>query len=261
MYKIFFTVLAVILFLITAGLSLFCPEMHKNMLLYDSGFKIVLHENEADTEQVIPAKINPVPVKSNATAQKTDVIPVETAVNTETGIVHTPVSIENKNIVKPESVNIQTPKKEIQAPLKQAAPVKMQTLPVSKQQPAVKTQAEAVQEEIIMWNKWRSDLQNRIMSDVKLPIVKQGTIFKFSFDVDKYGKITNISTWSTDASYTPFAIQYIAPVIRSYQGRDFMNFPVGSNRITTTVSGAWKISDKTTYSKPSDYQDVEKIRD
>ena len=262
MYKVFFIVLAVILFLITAGLSLFCPKMHKNMLLYDSGLKIVLHENEADTTQVIPAKINPVAVKINTAAKKTTVIPVDTTVNTHTEIVNTPVNTENKNIVKPESVNIQPQRKETPAPLKQTAPVKKnQTSPVSKPQPAVKTQAEIEQEEIVLWNKWRSDLQNRIMSDVKLPIVKQGTIFKFSFDVDKYGKITNISTWSTDANYTPFAIQYIAPVIRSYQGRDFMNFPAGSNRITTTVSGAWKISDKTTYSKPSDYQDVEKIRD
>ena len=78
--------------------------------------------------------------------------------------------------------------------------------------------------------------------------------------LDKYGKITNISTWSPDPNYTPYAIQYIAPVIRSYQGRDFMNFPAGSNRVTTTVSGAWKISDKMTYSSPSDYADVEKIR-
>ena len=35
------------------------------------------------------------------------------------------------------------------------------------------------QEEEIEWNKWRSNLQNQIMKDVKLPIIPQGTVFKF----------------------------------------------------------------------------------
>ena len=113
---------------------------------------------------------------------------------------------------------------------------------------------------MILWNKWRSDLQNQIMSDVKLPTVAKGTIFRFSFEVDKYGKISNIKTWSENSMYTPYAIQYIAPVIRSYQGKDILNFPKGSNRYTTTVEGGWKISDKTKFSTPDDFEDVEKIR-
>ena len=40
------------------------------------------------------------------------------------------------------------------------------------------------QQELILWNKWRSNIQNSIMKDVKLPIIQEGTIFKFSFDVD-----------------------------------------------------------------------------
>ena len=115
------------------------------------------------------------------------------------------------------------------------------------------------QEEEIAWNRWRSNLQNQIMKDSKLPIVPNGTIFKFSFTVDKYGKLTNVKTWSTNPSYTPYAIQYIAPAIRSYQGRSILNFPLGSNRVITDVTGGWKISSTAKYSTPQDYNDIEKV--
>ena len=115
------------------------------------------------------------------------------------------------------------------------------------------------QEEAIAWNKWRSNLQNQIMKDSKLPNVPNGTIFKFSFSVDKYGKVTNVKTWSETQMYTPYAIQYIAPVIRNYQGRSILNFPSGSNRVTTDVTGGWKISTSAKYSTPQDFNDIEKV--
>ena len=115
------------------------------------------------------------------------------------------------------------------------------------------------QEEAIAWNRWRSNLQNQIMKDSKLPNVPNGTIFKFSFSVDKYGKVTNVKTWSETQMYTPYAIQYIAPVIRNYQGRSILNFPSGSNRVTTDVTGGWKISTSAKYSTPQDFNDIEKV--
>ena len=42
------------------------------------------------------------------------------------------------------------------------------------------------QEETIAWNKWRSNLTNEIMRDTKLPDIPNGTLFQFSFDVDKF---------------------------------------------------------------------------
>ena len=98
------------------------------------------------------------------------------------------------------------------------------------------------------------------MRDVKMPYVPKGTVFKFSFDVDKYGRITNIKTWSTSSNYTPFAIQFIAPVIRSYQGKNILDFPSGTQRLSTTVKGGWKISDSAKYSTPNDYNDIEKVK-
>lgn len=126
-----------------------------------------------------------------------------------------------------------------------------------------KTQTQHImsaQEEEIAWNKWRSNLNNQIMRDSKLPIVPNGIVFKYKFSVDKFGKVSNVQTWSTTQSYTPYAIQFIAPVIRSYQGHAILNFPTGSNRVTTEVTGAWRISSSEKLSTPSDYNDIEKIK-
>jgi hypothetical protein len=116
------------------------------------------------------------------------------------------------------------------------------------------------QEEEIAWQIWRSNLQNKIMQDAKLPNVPQGTIFKFTFDVDKYGKVSNIHTSCTNnAQYTPYAIQYIAPVIRAYQGRSILNFPEGSKRVTTSFVGSFKVSNSSKYSTAGDYKDTERV--
>ena len=97
------------------------------------------------------------------------------------------------------------------------------------------------------------------MQDTKLPDVPNGTIFQFSFNVDKYGKITNVQTGAIPANYTPYAIQYIAATIRSYQGRSLLDFPTGTSRTYTTVSGKWKISNTSKYSTPQDYNDIERV--
>ena len=98
------------------------------------------------------------------------------------------------------------------------------------------------------------------MRDAKLPTMPNGIIFKYKFTVDKYGKVSNVQTSSLTPGYTPYAIQFIAPVIRSYQGHSILNFPTGSKRVTTVVSGAWKISNTSKYSSPDDYHDIEKVR-
>ena len=108
-------------------------------------------------------------------------------------------------------------------------------------------------EEEIAWNVWRSNLQNQIMRDVKLPILPNGIVFRFSFNVDKYGKITNIYTYSDNSLYTPYAVQYIAPVIRSYQGKTILNFPEGSSRLATEFKGGWKISSSERLSRSEEH--------
>lgn len=148
-----------------------------------------------------------------------------------------------KNIVNTQPVKT-VPQKVVSAQPVKTAP-----------KPVVITPAQ----EEIAWNIWRSNLQNKIMHDTKLPPVPMGTIFRFSFDVDKFGRITNIQTWSDTSQYTPYAIQFVAPVIRNCQGRSILTFPEGTSRTSTKFVGAWKISTSSKYSTPQDYNDIEKV--
>ena len=266
----------------------FTPKMHKQILVYDSAYEIVdTHKVETETKQ-LPTKTNQQPSQKTVQKQtvnkpvtqvfvqkqnKTVTEPVTKTVKQQT--VKTTATAKKTQPVKQVQTQV---KKQVQTTTKQASKPQTkktatqtvkktpaaQTKTAEKQQKTsvqiAKEQQEAEQLELIRWNKWRSDLQNKIMQDVKLPIVPQGTVFKFSFDVDKYGKVMNIQTWSTNPSFTPYAIQYIAPVIRSYQGKSILNFPEGSNRISTTVEGGWKISSSTKYSTPADFKDIETVR-
>ena len=169
--------------------------------------------------------------------------------NTQTTTQSAPTGTSTKTVAQTQPVQQQT--KTVSAP----QPVQ-QAKTVSAPQPV---KVMTAQEEEIAWNKWRSNLQNQIMKDSKMPNMPTGTVFKFSFTVDKYGKVTNVKTWSTTPQYTPYAIQYIAPAIRSYQGHSILNFPAGSSRVTTEVTGGWKIATSAKYSTPQDFNDIEKV--
>jgi len=207
------------------------PQMHSNVMIYDSSYKIVEQNVDTQTEKEVPT-----------------VTQVTTPETIQT-------KIENIIDTKPVTQKIETTK---QSDTKVSEPIKaVQKTAVQK---TTNTKVLTEQQEEIEWNKWRSNLQNQIMRDVKLPIIPRGTIFKFEFDVDKYGKISNVQTWSMTSSYTPYAIQYIAPVIRSYQGKTILNFPSGSNRTETHVTGGWKIALTSRYSTPRDYNDTETVK-
>ena len=176
----------------------------------------------------------------------------------------TPVTTQTTAPRPVTTTTTQTPVKVASAPVgvKTTTPVttQQQVQPQKPVQQAVVPKVLTPQEEEIAWQIWRSNLQNKIMQDAKLPNVPQGTIFKFTFDVDKYGKVSNIHTSCTNnPQYTPYAIQYIAPVIRAYQGRSILNFPQGSQRVTTSFVGSFKVSNSSKYSTAGDYNDTERI--
>ncbi len=280
MYRIFSIVIIAFIVVSTLLVVILKPEMHKEVLIYDSAYTIVQADKVSTETKELPTtsavktdkkivreKINNIN-KIQPVTKETEKI--QTAKKTTTAVTKTSsqkqqVSTKVVKTTKPvqtKQVKTNTVKSKPAAKTKTVAKQKNTTVskPATPAKTAAQTQQSAEQTELIKWNKWRSDIQNQLMKDVRLPIVPQGTVFKFQFDVDKYGKVTNIQTWSTNASFTPFAIQYIAPVIKSYQGRSILNFPQGSNRIATTVEGGWKISNTTKYSTPSDFKDIEKVR-
>ena len=180
--------------------------------------------------------------------------------------------VQNKTIVQPKvqnKINLpksvqeivnSAPKENTKAVPKQPEIKKEQTVKTSPQQ-VVKDEPKTVltEEEIILWNKWRSDLQNQVMRDARVA-APMGTRFRFSFTVDKFGNISNLRVWSDTPYFTPLAVSSIKPVLLSYQGKNILKFPKGTKRIQTNVTGGFVISTYDKYSRPDDYADVEKIR-
>ena len=266
--KLILQILFILTIVATVSICAIQPDMHKNVIVYDSAYTIV-PEDEVKTEtQEIPIMEKEVTPQKTVTHTEKAVeqIPqkqtkIETKVQQKT--VTTPkqtTTVKKQTSTAPATTVVKQAEKPVETVVKEVKKVeqpkveqKVITKPV--QTPVTLTQ----QQEEIAWNIWRSNLMNKIMQDTKLPIIPTGIVFKFTFDVDKYGKVSNVQTWSTTPAYTPYAIQYIAPVIRSYQGRDILKFPQGTARITTTVKGGWKISDNEKYSTPNDYNDVERV--
>lgn len=230
-YGTFFKISLFLMIIATIGICVLKPNMHKKLLVYDSDYKIVEQAPQTVVETDLPT-----------VSQKTETKKVRTE--------QTEVKYTDKDVQTPKTTVVKLQKTNKYKPV------------TENKKNTVKTENKILtqKQEEIEWNKWRSNLQNQIMRDVKLPIMPQGTIFKFEFDVDKYGKISNVQTWSQTSQYTPYAIQYIAPVIRSYRGHEILNFPNGSNRTKTHVTGGWKIAANVKYSTPKDYNDTETIK-
>lgn len=231
-----------------------------------------------NTVKPAQTKVNTQPVASNKpikTIAEKPKIDLNKIVNNNQKIINTP-SVPSSAPVRADSLpSVNTtvaatkpqPSQTLsQKQTTQTPPIRVATQTTSTPSKPVTVKAETkpvvltAKEEEIAWNKWRSNLNNQIMKDSKLPTMPNGIIFKYKFTVDKYGKVSNVQTSSTTPGYTPYAIQFIAPVIRSYQGRAILNFPTGSNRTSTEVSGAWKISSNSKLSTPDDYHDIEKIK-
>lgn len=271
MYGLLFTLIAGILGLTTIGICALQPQMHKTFFVYNSDYVIVEPADKVEVVKNLPTQVNqPQKEEKKVTVQKvvksvpkTTQKPVEkkSVKNSPQPVQKIQTSQQTVNPLLSMLKETSTTKTEPQKVVEEKVQKAPQTVKKEETKPAAKTvtEEEKARQEVILWNKWRSNLQNKIMSDVKLPIMPEGTIFKFSFDVDRYGKISNVKTWSLTPAYTPYAIQYIAPVIRGYQGRDILNFPEGSNRFSTTVEGGWKISQTAKFSTPEDFKDAERV--
>lgn len=266
--KLLIQIIAILVVISTVSICALKPEMHKSVLVYNSDYKLVPNEEIKTEKQEIPVMEMPVTPKVETIKQEVQTISVpktQKAIQQTVQKPHTQtktqttVKVQPKTTtqmpVKTEVKTVQQPEQKVVQEVVKQEPNIVQTQTQTQTAQKVLTQ----QEEEIAWNVWRSNLQNKIMQDVHLPPLPTGIIFKFTFNVDKYGKITNIYTYSENPSYTPYAIQYIAPVIRSYQGKAILNFPQGSSRMSTVFKGGWKISTSERLSSPKDYNDYEKV--
>ena len=279
--KIFAYIILIFAILGTVGIAVKQPQMHTRVLIYDSQYKIVDEEskskpvemsvrevelptmpaeNKLTREQVVfetqsQPTVNQNVKKYEQPQKVTQSVTSQSQTKTVPNKIVTTVPAANKTIKNKESIINQATVNPVQNTVIQQPVAKTVTQSVPSQQVKVLT----AREEEIAWNIWRSNLQNQILKDCKLPIVPMGTVFRVSFDVDKNGRVSNVQTWSDNPKYTPYAIEFIAPVIRSYQGKSILEFPQGSQRTKTTFVGGWKISQTTKFSNPNDYNDIERV--
>lgn len=276
----FAVIYALILAVITTIVCVLKPTMHKRAVIVNHRYKIVstvepaavetkivtqtptIQQHEIKTQTVVPptpvaqTKVTAVQPVSKAT---TNVQPVKTTTPVKTTVtskqVQQPQKIQTQKVqpAKVQPAKVQTQKVQTTTASK---PTKAEPAKPVKQTPQVLTP----QQETILWNTWRSNLQNSIINNVNMPNLPIGTTFKYSFNVDKNGRITNIKCSSPNPKYTPYAIQYIIPVIRSYQGKNILKFPNGSNRESVLFEGNIRVSNTSKYSTASDYNDIETIK-
>ena len=138
-------------------------------------------------------------------------------------------------------------------------PPKAQTTKPS-QNPNFKNPYMTEQEEIIAWNKWRSNLQNQIMKDSNIDYAPLGTMFTFTFVVDKFGNVSNIKVECSNPNYMNVARNNVKPAIANLQKRPILNFPRGTQRTSTVVTGLFLIGTQERYSTPNDFSDFERVK-
>ncbi len=178
---------------------------------------------------------------------------------------------ENSVVVKqPEEtkttkyINTETPKS-----TKQTKVVETPKTPTNNQTKTVKTTPSqpksssnpymTEEEEIIAWNVWRSNIQNQIMKDSNIDFAPYGTVFTFTFIVDKFGNVSNIKVECSHPSFMDVARNNVKPAISNLQKKPILNFPRGTKRTSTVVTGMFLIGTQTRYSTPDNYSDYERV--
>ena len=256
--KLVAIILIGLLTLITLIIGVRQPSLHKQTMFTDEYHTFV--EEEIPTSSVgfsnvdtTPVKVGMIdPVQTNTVQQpiKTVEAPSQPVQIKKTVQTSTPAKVQQP-VQKSEPKQVQTPKKQ---------EVKQFPSKTVEQPTPTKKHELTEEEEIIAWNKWRSNLQNQVMRDSSPMTAPLGTIFKFSFTVDKYGNMSNIKVWSPNSNYTDYGVKKIKPVLSSYSHKPILNFPTGTKRVITNVSGGFIISRTAKYSTPEDYSDYEKVK-
>ncbi len=259
MNRVFNIIINIIIVLFTILVVVIKPTLHKPPIIVSEKYAFIDEQKEKGPEIKKVIKVEPKktiaqskPSQKVSKPIKKESKPVSTSKNQQ---VKTQKSVEIKKEVPIVEQKTETKVKSEEKPIIENDLAQKEEQKSQSQD--IKTLTE--EEEIIAWNKWRSDLQNQVMKDTNIsaPI---GIAFKFSFTVDKFGNISNVKVWSTTPAYSDMAVKAIKPVLMSYQNTALLNFPQGTKRVITNVAGGFIMSDTTGYSSPSDYSDYERIK-
>ena len=277
----FLKVLVIISFIVLTIITLkLHPDMHPPMIIEDADFKLTRISDTLSTKNI--------PVSSSAQKPKTtekivetpapDLKTIQKEIETEEPVsqpetkyinTSTPKQQQTEKRIKPETPPEDTSQIELLEQIleqveKETTEPETQTQPRTQRQkpaanPNFKNPYMTEQEEIIAWNKWRSNLQNQIMRDSQIDYAPLGTLFLFTFVVDKYGNISNIKVECSNPNYMDIARNNVKPAIANLQKKPILNFPKGTQRTSTVVTGLFLIGTQERYSTPNDFSDYERV--
>ena len=277
--KIITIVLFFILTIITVHIH---PDMHQPILIEPANFKLVRESDYLINRETMPVakttatkKDVNIDISSNQTEEKE--LPIDPSVSKDDSIENIIKITNEKPKAKERHVKTNTDnqlemlQKFIEAQEQEPVTIEekpkthhpqIETKPSNErniQQPKSKNPYMTEEEEIIAWNKWRSDIQNQIMIDSRIDYAPLGTIFLFSCVIDKYGNVSNIKTWTSNPDYQSIAKEKVKPAIANLQGKPILKFPRGTQRTSTVFNGAFLIGIEDRFSTPNDYADFEKV--
>lgn len=291
--KVSVVVLFVILTIITIRIH---PEIHQPMVIEDADFKLV-RVSDTITSQTTPVTtVRPtvtqqtVTVEPQQTKQVQQSVDIATPKATETSKY---VQVETPQQTRP--VKIKLPKKDTQAQTVVQEPSQnellrrllntdiedtkaleensrklaqsmqknnrapQQTYKQPQQTSTHKNPYMTEQEEIIAWSRWRSNIHNQVMKDSNAGVAPYGTVFSFSFLVDKYGNVSNVKVSCSNNYCMNIARDNLKPAIMHLQRKPILNFPRGTQRTSTVVSGSFLIGSEDKFSTPSNFSDFERV--
>lgn len=275
----FLKVFVIISFVIATILTLkFHPEMHHPLIIEDEHFKLTRISDN------LPKNI---PTSKTINIKNTQTIPKQTETNIKQPIIQTvqqPIQQSQTKYVATE--NIQPTQKEKNTtyntnPQLDQSQIELLQKLLNEVEKEYNTQTQTnqpqqtnttpknsnfknpymtEQEEIIAWNKWRSNLQNQIMKDSNIDYAPLGTMFSFNFVVDKFGNVSNIKVDCSNPNYMYVARDNVKGAISRLQNKPILNFPKGSQRKSTVVQGYFFMGLEDRYSTPNNFPDFERIK-
>lgn len=283
----FLKVLVIIAFIVLTIITLqLHPDMHQPVLIEDADFKLTRIsdtlttknipvsssiQKPKTTEKIVQQPANLKEVQKELKIQNQQPAQTQTKYiatqdqKTTQQTVSTPVrSQKTKKQIKPENTQPESSQIELLESILAQAEQEEKQQKQEQVQPAqqnnnFKNPYMSQQEEIIAWNKWRSNLQNQIMKDSQIDYAPLGTLFLFTFVVDKFGNISNIKVECSNPNYMDVARNNVKPAIANLQKKPILNFPKGTQRTSTVVTGVFLIGTQERYSTPNDFSDYERV--
>ena len=260
----FLKVITIILFILLTIFTIkIHPDMHQPMIIEDADFKLTRISDTISTKNLPSAKT----VKTSQPQTKSVEIKEQTPPQNSTKYIKPePQKIAKKEqrVARTNSPDATSQVELLQQLIKQAEQEEAVELekPVKsdvKQQTTNKNPYMTEQEEIIAWNIWRSNLQNQIMRDSQIDYAPLGTLFMFTFVVDKFGNVSNIKVECSNPNYMDVVRNRVKPAIANLQRKPILKFPRGSQRTSTVVIGGFIIGTEERYASPENYSDYERI--